>query len=160
MNFGTFQIHQTSTKSGPVDPVFITKIYKKIMGASGLGLWIKVASRVLHFLFIRFPWIQARDCIFVSGFLGFRHAFDFMFCFEIVSFFQIEREFAFIWLFNIMVVVYAFHNSRRRRRGLALVRMHMGAKHSLNIAIQFNDSFNESIWGFVIVRSHWNVKVK
>ena len=66
------------------------KKYKKIMGASGLGLWIKVASRVLHFLFIRFPWIQARDCIFVSGFLGFRHvtAFDFMFCFEIVSFFS------------------------------------------------------------------------
>ena len=84
---------------------------------------------MLHFLFIRFPWIQARDCIFVSGFLGFRHvtAFYFMFCFEIVSFFQIEREFAFMRLFNIMVVVYAFHNSRRRRRGLALVRMHMGA---------------------------------
>ena len=71
-------------------------------------------------------------CIFfLSDFLGFRHATAFSFlvfldsgmslhfilCFvlRLFRFFQIEREFAFIWLFNIMVVVYAFHNSRRRR---------------------------------------------
>ena len=119
MNFGTSLIHQTSTKSGPVDPVFITKIFKKYKKWSEHRTWVYWLRwrPVCCILFFRVPWIQACDCIFVSGFLGFRHvtAFYFMFCFEIVSFFQIEREFAFIWLFNIMVVVYAFHNSRRRR---------------------------------------------